>query len=199
MLLRGAADNKDQLYGALNSMHGESKRINKLVEDLLLLARMDGAPQLRVKNLLLGKVIDEMQPQLLVLAANRKVNFDISYGIRGMYDPDKIKQVILNLFHNAVQHTDADQGTIHIALHARDTGATLTVRDNGSGISADHLPHVFDRFYRSDSSRTRKYGGSGLGLSITKSIVDAHNGNISVESTPGGGTVFKVSLPCLLD
>ncbi|WP_342481018.1 HAMP domain-containing sensor histidine kinase [Paenibacillus sp. FSL L8-0340] len=199
VLLRGAADNKDQLYGALNSMHGESKRINKLVEDLLLLARMDGAPQLRVKNLLLGKVIDEMQPQLLVLAANRKVNFDISYGIRGMYDPDKIKQVILNLFHNAVQHTDADQGTIHIALHARDTGATLTVRDNGSGISADHLPHVFDRFYRSDSSRTRKYGGSGLGLSITKSIVDAHNGNISVESTPGGGTVFKVSLPCLLD
>lgn len=199
VLLRGAADNKDQLYGALNSMYGESKRINKLVGDLLLLARMDGAPQLRVKNLLLGEVIDEMQPQLLVLAANRKVNFDISYGIRGMYDPDKIKQVILNLFHNAVQHTDADQGTIHIALHARDTEATLTVRDNGSGISADHLPHVFDRFYRSDSSRTRKYGGSGLGLSITKSIVDAHNGNISVESTVGGGTVFKVSLPCLLD
>lgn len=199
VLLRGAADSKQQLYSALNSMHGESKRINKLVEDLLLLARMDGAPQLRLKNLLLGEVIDEMQPQLQMLAGNRMVTFDISYGIRGMYDPDKLKQVILNLFHNAVQHTDPEHGKLHISLHAGGKEAQLTVRDNGSGISADHLPHVFDRFYRSDSSRTRKYGGSGLGLSITKSIVDAHNGNISVESKPGEGTSFKVVLPCLPD
>jgi two-component system OmpR family sensor kinase len=199
VLLRGAADNKEQLYNALNSMHGESKRINKLVEDLLLLARMDGAPQLRVRQLLLGEVIGEMKPQLLVLAGNRKVTFDISYGIRGMYDPDKIKQVILNLFHNAVQHTDPEEGTILIALHAWNTEAKLTVRDNGTGIKADHIPYVFDRFYRSDSSRTRKYGGSGLGLSITKSIVEAHGGDISVESKPGESTAFNVTLPCLAD
>lgn len=199
VLLRGAADNKEQLYSALHSMHGESKRINKLVEDLLLLARMDSAPQLRFKSLLLGEIIDEMQPHLRVLAGNRRLTFDISYGIRGMYDPDKIKQVILNLFHNAVQHTDSETGVIHISLHARDTEAELTVRDNGSGIPANHLSHVFDRFYRSDSSRTRKYGGSGLGLSITKSIVEAHHGNIVAESTPGKGTSFKISLPCLKD
>ena len=199
VLLRGAADNREQLYNALNSMHGEAKRINKLVEDLLLLARMDGAPQLSLKNLLLGEIVDEMQPQLLVLAGSRKLSFDISYGIRGSLDPDKIKQVILNLFHNAVQHTDAEAGAIHVSLHARSTVAELIVKDNGSGISAEHIPHVFDRFYRSDSSRTRKYGGSGLGLSITKSIVEAHHGEISVSSTPGEGTAFKVSLPCLLD
>lgn len=199
VLLRGAADNRDQLYSALNSMHGEAKRINKLVEDLLLLARMDGAPQLRVKNLLLGEMIDEMQPQLLVLAGKREVNFDISYGVRGPVDPDKIKQVILNLFHNAVQHTDAESGTVQVSLHARGTAAVLTVKDNGSGIAAGHLPHVFDRFYRSDSSRTRKYGGSGLGLSITKSIVEAHQGEITVASTPGEFTIFQVSLPCLPD
>ncbi len=180
-------------------MHGESKRINKLVEDLLLLARMDGAPQLRVKQLPLGEVIDEMKPQLLVLAGNRKVTFDLSYGISGMVDSDKIKQVILNLFHNAVQHTDTEKGSIHISLHARNSEAKLAVRDNGSGISAEHIPHVFERFYRSDSSRTRKYGGSGLGLSITQSIVEAHNGAISVESTPGEGTSFNITLPCLLD
>lgn len=197
VLLRGAADHKDQLYNALRSMHGESKRINKLVEDLLLLARMDGAPQLRVKDMLLEEVVTEMQPQLEVLAGKRKVTFDISFGIRGKYDPDKIKQVILNLFHNAVQHTDAEQGTIHVSLHARNAQAELTVRDNGTGISADHLPHVFDRFYRSDSSRTRKYGGSGLGLSITKSIVEAHSGEINVESKPQADTVFTVTLPCL--
>lgn len=199
VLLRGAADNRDQLYSALNSMHGEAKRINKLVEDLLLLARMDGAPQLRVKNLLLGEMIDEMQPQLLVLAGKREVNFDISYGVRGPVDPDKIKQVILNLFHNAVQHTDAESGAVQVSLHARGTVAVLTVKDNGSGIAAGHLPHVFDRFYRSDSSRTRKYGGSGLGLSITKSIVEAHQGEITVTSTPGEFTIFQVSLPCLPD
>ncbi|MBT2291771.1 HAMP domain-containing histidine kinase [Paenibacillus albidus] len=197
VLLRGAADNKEQLYSALRSMHGESKRINKLVEDLLLLARMDGAPRLSLANLLLGEVIAEMQPHLLVLAGQRKVTFDISYGIRGNYDPDKIKQVILNLFSNAVQHTDAESGIIHVSLYAKGDHAELALRDNGSGISAEHLPHVFDRFYRSDSSRTRKYGGSGLGLSITKSIVEAHAGEISVSSSPGAGTVFKVSLPCL--
>ena len=199
VLLRGAADNKDQLNNALRSMHGESKRINKLVEDLLLLARMDGAPQLRVKNIMLGEIVAEMQSQLSVLAGNRKVTFDITYGIRGMYDSDKIKQVVLNLFHNAVQHTDSEQGKIHVSLHASNTQAELTVRDNGIGISAEHLPHIFDRFYRSDSSRTRKYGGSGLGLSITKSIVDAHGGEIKVKSRLGEGTAFIVTLPCLKD
>ncbi|WNS41680.1 ATP-binding protein [Paenibacillus sp. MMS20-IR301] len=197
VLLRGAADNREQLYNALNSMHGEAKRINKLVEDLLLLARMDGAPQLRVKELLLGELVDEMQPQLKVLAGNRDVKFDISYGIRGSFDPDKIKQVILNLFHNAVQHTDAGSGAIHVSLHAEGRVAELAVKDNGPGITAEHLPHIFERFYRSDSSRTRKYGGSGLGLSITKSIVEAHLGEITVSSTPGKGSTFKVSLPCL--
>lgn len=197
VLLRGAADNKEQLYNALNSMHGESRRINKLVEDLLLLARMDGAPQLRAKELQLDEIIGEMQPQLLVLAGSRRVTFDCSRGIRGMYDPDKIKQVVLNLFHNAVQHTDSGLGAIHIALHARNNEAELAVSDNGSGISAEHLPHVFDRFYRSDSSRTRKYGGSGLGLSITKSLVEAHGGEISAESVLGKGTTFRITLPCL--
>ncbi|CQR52216.1 sensor histidine kinase [Paenibacillus riograndensis] len=195
VLLRGAADNREQLMGALTSMHGESKRINKLVEDLLLLARMDGAPQLNIKGMMLGEIIAEMQPQLLMLAGDRRVTFDISPGIRGMYDPDKLKQVILNLFQNAVQHTDAHKGTIHISLTARGTEAELAVQDNGSGIAAEHIPHVFERFYRSDSSRTRKYGGSGLGLSITKSIVDAHHGGIRVESRPGEGTTFRVTLP----
>ncbi|MBW4085137.1 cell wall metabolism sensor histidine kinase WalK [Paenibacillus sp. S150] len=199
VLLRGAADNKEQLMSALRSMHGESKRINKLVEDLLLLARMDGAPQLSIRNMLLGDVIAEMQPQLLVLAGERRVTFDISRGIRGMYDPDRLKQVILNLFHNAVQHTDNEKGIIHVGLSTRGKEAVLAVTDNGSGISAEHIPHVFERFYRSDSSRTRKYGGSGLGLSITKSIVEAHHGDIRVKSRPGEGTTFIVTLPRLLN
>lgn len=197
VLLRGAADNREQLYSALSSMHGESKRINKLVEDLLLLARMDGAPQLRLTELDLGAIVKEMAPGLLVLAGQRQVSFDVTDGINGHYDADKLKQVVLNLFHNAVQHTDDTHGVIRLSLHAEGARAELTVRDNGSGISGEHLPHVFERFYRSDSSRTRKYGGSGLGLSISRSMVEAHGGEISVSSIPGEETLFRVILPCL--
>ncbi|AHV95468.1 sensor histidine kinase [Paenibacillus sabinae] len=197
VLLRGAAENREQLYKALNTMHGESKRINKLVEDLLLLARMDGAPQLRTKELELDEVIEEMRPHLVMLAGVREVEFSLSRGIRGLYDPDKIKQVVLNLFQNAVQHTDPQSGKISISLRPAGSRAELTVRDNGAGIPAEHLSHVFDRFYRSDPSRARKYGGSGLGLSITKSITEAHGGEIGVTSAPGEGTAFRVTLPCL--
>lgn len=199
VLLRGAADNREQLYSALHSMHGEAKRINQLVEDLLLLARMDSAPQMQVRELLLGGLIEDMQPQLRLLAGGREVRFDISGGIRCSVDPDRIRQVLLNLFHNAVQHTDADSGRIQVSLHARRDTAELAVKDNGPGIAAEHLPHIFDRFYRSDASRTRKYGGSGLGLSITESIAQAHGGNVTVSSIPGEGSVFKLILPCLPD
>ncbi|WP_025697827.1 sensor histidine kinase, partial [Paenibacillus durus] len=197
VLLRGAAENKEQLYHALRSMHGESKRINKLVEDLLLLSRMDGAPQLHAKELRLDEVIGEMRPQLEMLAGDREFVFDISCGISGFYDPDKIKQVVLNLFQNAVQYTDPKTGKVTVSLQPIGSRAELTVQDNGIGIPAEHISHVFDRFYRSDPSRARRYGGSGLGLSISKSIIEAHGGEIGVTSAPGKGTVFRVILPCL--
>ncbi|KAA8997177.1 HAMP domain-containing histidine kinase [Paenibacillus spiritus] len=195
VLLRGAADNKEQLDKALRSMHGESRRINKLVEDLLLLARMDGEPGLRTRELELGGVLAEMEPQLRMLADGRRVDFALEEDLWGRYDPDKIKQVVLNLFQNAVQHTDPAAGCIRVALKPEGSWAVLTVQDNGPGIPPEHLPYVFDRFYRSDASRARKYGGSGLGLSITKSITEAHGGEITADSPPGQGARFRVLLP----
>jgi two-component system, OmpR family, sensor kinase len=197
VLLRGAMDRPEQLKSALTSMHGESKRINKLVEDLLLLAKLDRAPQLSFRETLLDEVITEMEPQLKMLAGKRSIHITAKPGMKGKYDSDKIKQVLLNLFHNAVQHTDADNGKISVKLTSRDKWAELTIRDNGSGISEDHLQHVFDRFYRSESSRTRRSGGAGLGLSITKSLVEAHGGTIEVESAVGAGTSFIIRLPLL--
>ena len=104
-------------------------------------------------------------------------------------------QVILNLFQNAVQHTDMDKGYIEISLGKQKQGALFSIKDNGPGISSRHISRIFDRFYRSDSSRTRKYGGAGLGLAISKSIVEVHGGSISVASQEGDGCMFQVWLP----
>lgn len=132
-----------------------------------------------------------------MLAGEREVRFDLQPGLSAMCDCDKIKQVVLNLFHNAVQHTDPQQGTIAVRLSAQPGRAKLEVRDNGPGIAAEHLPHVFERFYRIDASRTRKQGGAGLGLSISQSIVEAHGGKIEVHSEPGQGAAFQVMLPAI--
>lgn len=195
VLLRGAADNPKQLYAALTSMHGESTRIKKLVEDLLTLAKLDRAPQLQLSDTRLDRLLLEMEPHLRMLAGTRTVHIDLTAGISGTFDPDKMKQVILNLFHNAVQHTDPETGVITVILSADRDGIALKVKDNGPGIPEEHAAHVFERFYRSDSSRTRKHGGAGLGLSITKSIVEAHGGTISVRSREGAGSTFVLTFP----
>lgn len=195
VLLRGAADQPEQLLKALNSMHGESVRLTRLVHDLLLLSKLDRTPHIELKEGRLDAVLRDMEPQLHILAGGRKLDLNIEPVITCNFDTDKMKQVVLNLFHNAVQHTDPEKGQIRISLVRKDDGVQLTIQDNGPGFSESHLPHVFDRFYRIDSSRTRKYGGAGLGLAITKSIVNAHGGTISVESKEGEGCTFNIWLP----
>ncbi|WP_169082643.1 sensor histidine kinase [Paenibacillus sp. PL91] len=195
VLLRGAASNPDQLHRALTSMQLESRRINKLVEDLLALAKLDQDPQLQLADTRLDELLREMEPQLQLIAGSRKVELAPLPRVSGRFHADKLKQVVLNLFLNAVQHTDSESGTISISLAQHNNQAELTVADNGIGIQAEHLPHLFERFYRSESSRTRKNGGAGLGLSITQSIVDAHQGIIEVTSHPNEGTTFRIVLP----
>lgn len=195
VLLRGAASNPKQLQSALESMYGESKRMNKLVSDLLLLAKLDRTPELKLDDISLDELLLEMKPQLLMLAGTRKVVFDMTAGVRVLAEGDKIKQVVLNLFHNAVQHTNAEKGLIHMNLSASKKMADIQICDNGPGMSQEQLERIFERFYRGDESRTRSSGGAGLGLAITESIVKAHGGNIAAESTPGVGSVFKVTLP----
>lgn len=195
VLLRGAMNQPDKLHRSLTSMYAESERMKKLVEDLLMLAKLDRSPHVQLREGELDEIIKGMAPQLRLMAGNRKVSLKLTSNLRCYFDDDKIKQVILNLFHNAVQHTDPEQGEIQVALETASGGVELTVRDNGSGIPPEHLPKLFDRFYRSDSSRTRKYGGAGLGLAITKSLVELHGGTIRVESSTEAGTVFYVWLP----
>jgi len=195
VLLRGAANQPEQLYKSLKSMHSESERLNKLVHALILLAKLDRTQRIELQEGFLDTVIRDMEPQLRILAGSRSLDLNIEPNMSCKYETDKMKQVILNLFQNAVQHTDPEKGNIQLSLFGMNNGVQLSVRDNGPGISESHLPHVFDRFYRSDSSRTRKYGGAGLGLAITKSIVNAHGGAINVVSQEGEGCTFHVWLP----
>ncbi|MGF9695924.1 sensor histidine kinase [Paenibacillus sp. MABNR03] len=195
VLQRGAATNSQQLYRALDSMYGESVRINKLVEDLLMLNKLDQAPKQEQEVVQLDHLLLEMQPQLAMMARERHVHLDLTAGIYVMADPHKLKQVVLNLFHNAVQHTHSESGSITLTLYAVHNKAELTVKDNGTGIEPEHLPHIFERFYRTSSSRSRKEGGAGLGLAITRSIIESHGGSITVTSKVGSGTTFTIVLP----
>ncbi|MBW5448120.1 HAMP domain-containing protein [Cohnella sp. CFH 77786] len=195
VLLRGAAQHPEQLEQSLRSMYGESKRMSKLVQDLLLLAKLDRKPELHSSAANLNAVVKEMEPQLRLLALEREVALDLRPLPLVPLDADKIKQVILNLFHNAVQHTDPLRGKIRIVTDAVKGGITLVVTDNGAGIPAEHLPKLFDRFYRVDEARAREHGGTGLGLSISRSIIELHGGSISVSSEAGKGSAFRLYLP----
>jgi len=108
-------------------------------------------------------------------------------------DPDRIEQVVENLFANGLRHTP-DGGSLGLAATIDEHVVTLSVTDSGSGIPPEHVPHVFERFYKVDASRADESAGSGLGLSISRAIVERHGGQISVTSRPGA-TVFTIALP----
>lgn len=195
VLLRGAAKQPEQLEQSLRSMFGESRRLGKLVQDLLMLANLDRTPELQTSQTDLNPLLSEMEPQLRVLAQDRTVQLELRPIPTLSLDADKMKQVVLNLVHNAVQHTAPEAGRIVIATKSERNGVTLSIADNGTGIAPEHLARLFDRFYRVDESRSRLHGGTGLGLAITKSIVEHHGGTIQAQSEPGQGTVFLVFLP----
>ncbi|WP_242910899.1 HAMP domain-containing sensor histidine kinase [Actinomadura terrae] len=109
-------------------------------------------------------------------------------------DPARLRQALGNLVSNAVRHTP-EGGAVDVAVRRRPDGVVFTVADTGTGMAPEHLPHVFDRFYRADPSRNRATGGSGLGLAIAKHLVEAHGGRIEVASVPGRGSIFTIRLP----
>ncbi|OOC63011.1 sensor histidine kinase [Paenibacillus ihbetae] len=177
-------------------------RLTRLVGDLHQLSLAEaGKLQLDVKSCdmtkLLQRLIDRISPEtedkaLIVRFTSTTAHTTVPV------DPNRITQVFLNLLINAVRYTP-EGGDISVSLHedADSKRLRIDIRDSGPGIDEQHLPHLFNRFYRTDQARARHQGGMGLGLAIAKELVDSHGGAIEVESRIGHGTTFKVSLPYL--
>ncbi len=185
---------------SLDSIVAEADRLTRLVGDLLLLAQAEsGKLPLNLASVQLDVLITDLFQEMGVLAGE-KVHLKLTDidQVRVQGDRDRLKQVFINLISNAIQYTPMG-GDVYLSLSKSDEMARVVVRDTGPGIPSKDLPHIFDRFYRGEKSRTRstKSGGFGLGLSIAYWIVDHHGGRIEADSQEGQGTTFAVYLPLL--
>jgi two-component system, OmpR family, phosphate regulon sensor histidine kinase PhoR len=174
-------------------------RLTALVGQLLEQARAEsGQLKLSLRDVDLEEIARPIVASFEQQAWSKGVSLELSAlrPVRVEADPDRLAQVFVNLIDNALRHTSGG-GRIRIELDARDSDAVLRVRDTGEGIPYRDLPHIFERFYVVDRSRTRGSGGAGLGLAIVKGIVDAHGGAISAESMLGRGTSFTIRLPIM--
>jgi signal transduction histidine kinase len=180
----------------LKSCHEEIVRINRMVGDLEKLAKYES------ENLILNKTSFNLSELIQSIIKNFQSDFmkkEIDVSFIGeeepvMADRDKMSQVIVNLFSNALKFTQPG-GRVEVRVKGTADITEISIKDNGRGIPADDLPHIFERFYRADKSRNRLSGGAGIGLTITKAIVEAHKGKIQVQSKVDEGTEFIISLP----
>lgn len=186
----------------LATAHRHAERLNALLEDLLALSRLESAdPGLRRESVHLPRLLEGI---LADYHARRGSDghvldqqLDPAVPVL-LLDPLKLTQVFENLIDNAIKHTPA--GTrIHVELTQQDRAVVACVRDDGPGIPAEDLPHVFERFYRVDKGRSREKGGTGLGLSIVKHIAQLHGGRVWAESEAGQGSAFFLTLPMEAD
>lgn len=206
-VLRSVTDLLNQRRGELleangelfDDMRAEIARMERLALDLLTLARSDtGDLELMTAPIALGELAADVVRRTAPLAQSRDVQLtvhgaDVDAVVEA--DPDRLQQVLLILIDNSIKHTPPD-GRVEVRVE-RDGSSfgLLRVVDTGTGIAPEHLPRIFDRFYRVDTARSRQQGGTGLGLAIARMLITAHGGELSLTSKLGGGTTATVRLP----
>lgn len=187
----------EEFRSLLQSNMEEINRMTGIIEYLLELSRADaGALSLDLRELDLKELLAEQVQTVGTLAREKRVNlfFEGTRSVIVKADRMRLRQIFLNLLDNAVKYTP-EGGNARLVLEREGSWAKVSVWDTGKGIPAESLSRIFDRFYRVDEARNRAHGGSGLGLSLVKSFVEAHGGKIDVASTPGQGSLFTVYLP----
>jgi two-component system OmpR family sensor kinase len=191
---RGASEQKEDLERVMEGIRDETGRMEHLVADLLLLARLDEGRPLELRSVDLVALCAEAVHTASTVGPEWPLTFVATEPIEVMGDPTALRQVVDNLLGNVRAHTPP--GTTARVAVSRDThDAVVTVADDGPGMTAEEAAHIFERFYRSDPSRSRLHGGAGLGLSIVSAIVHAHGGSVNAEGQDGVGTTFTVRLP----
>ena len=185
----------------LGRIESEAIRMGAMVDDMLLLARMDSAPQLERHDVDLLSVAAAVVVDARAQDPGRPITLRSCTDAPWQDEPPvvsgdqaRLHQVLANLLSNAIRHTPTGRG-IEVEVGVQDDRVLCRVIDHGPGLTPEMTSKVFERFYRGDASRTRETGGAGLGLAIVSSLVHAHHGHVGYESTPGGGATFVVCLP----
>jgi len=198
--LRGPArDDADARERFLGIMAEQADRMRRLVDDLLMLSRIEQHEHARPDTEVdLARVLAGVEDLLQLKSSSRKVAVELSVAPalpRAVGDSDELTIVFQNLIDNAIKYTKPST-TVKVTARSLDNDrVSVAVSDEGDGIPASHLPRLTERFYRVDTARSRQLGGTGLGLAIVKHVVNRHRGRLDIQSTPGKGSVFTVTLP----
>jgi two-component system phosphate regulon sensor histidine kinase PhoR len=192
-LIDGAFEDRENAYKFLNTIKEQSDRLNRLVEDLLVLSNIElGEEELNRTDVDLSALIDKVMEAMVVKAAEKALSIrnSVSDDTTIYADRNKVEQVLLNLLDNAIKFSDS--GEIAIGVVQERGSKYLYVKDAGTGIPEHFIPRLGERFFRVDTSRSRELGGTGLGLAIVKHIVNAHGWDMKIESEVGKGTTVKI-------
>lgn len=196
LLDRWGKDDRKVLQESVDAIKNETLGMRELVEKLLFLARNDsGKMPVHKAPFDVSELLRDVAEESSMIAPGRNIACDCPESLTLNADRNLVKQMLRNLIDNSIKFTKSD-GTIRIHAATGDESVRIVVEDNGIGVPANEVGHVFDRFYRVDKARAKETGGSGLGLAIVKSIAELHGGDISMESTQGKGTSVTIMLPC---
>ncbi|MSR77480.1 MAG: PAS domain-containing protein [Candidatus Omnitrophica bacterium] len=199
-LQSGAGDHAETRNSFLQMMQDDSKRLSRLIDDLLEISKLESREiQLSKNEMSLAKLVDQVLKMLLPRIAEKQIQIQNQIkdqpNLKVLADEDKLKQVLINLIDNAIKF-NRDQGFINLRAEILpDHSIRIVIEDQGIGIPESAVPRVFERFFRVDKARSRASGGSGLGLSIVKHIVEAHGGTVACKSILDQGSVFSFTLP----
>ena len=198
-LLDGAVENHEDAERFLEIIGKHVDRLEAIIEDLLSLSRIEQEAGREEVVLDEGRLKDVLETAIQICEAGamaKKIEIELSCAeeIVAKIDPQLLEQAVVNLIDNAIKYSN-DGGIVRVEALQGENEIIISVHDQGCGIEKEHLPRLFERFYRADKARSRQLGGTGLGLAIVKHIAQAHGGRVAVESIPGKGSIFSIHLP----